>query len=113
MLLVQVNGCPEWADEEFPRLGILVQTMLTSPNIPWQIQLQDIPFHFCPTTDAVDAASINPLGPTCLKGLTDEWSDDEVTISKRLHRSKSATKGKLLRRRAAQFTPQCKPFTFG
>ena len=32
--------------------------------------------------------------------------DDEVTISKRLNRSKSAAKGKVLRRRAAQFTPQ-------
>ena len=35
-----------------------------------------------------------------------EWSDDEVTISKRLNRSKSAIKGKVLRRRAAQSTPQ-------
>ena len=41
-----------------------------------------------------------------MEGLTDEWSDDEVTISKRLNRSKSAAKDKLLRRRAAQFTPQ-------
>ena len=84
-------------------LETLVQTMLTSPSIPWQTQLQDIPFHFCPTTDA---ASTNPVDPTYLEGLTDEWSDDEVTISKRLNRSKSAAKDKLLRRRAAQFTPQ-------
>ena len=84
-LLVRGNGCPEWADEEFPRLETLVQTMLTNPSIPWQTQLQDIPFHFCPTTDAVDAASTNPVGPTYLEGLTDEWSDDEVTISKQLN----------------------------
>ena len=105
-LLVRGNGCPEWADEEFPMLEALVHTMLTSPSIPWQTQLQDIPFHFCPTTDAVDAASTNPVDPTYLESLTDEWSDDEVTISKRLNRSKSAAKGKVLRRRAAQFTPQ-------
>ena len=102
-LLVPGNGCPEWADEEFPRLETLVQTMLTSPSIPWQTQLQDILFHFCPTTDA---AATNPDDPTYLEGLTDEWSDDEVTISKQLNRSKSATKAKVLRRRAAQFTPQ-------
>ena len=102
-LLVQGNGCPGWADEEFPMSETLVQTMLTSPSIPWQTQLQDILFHFCPTTDA---AATNPDDPTYLEGLTDEWSDDEVTISKRLNRSKSGTKGKVLRRRAAQFTPQ-------
>ena len=63
-LLVQGNGCPGWADEEFPMSETLVQTMLTSPSIPWQTQLQDILFHFCPTTDAVDAASTNPVDPT-------------------------------------------------
>ena len=41
-----------------------------------------------------------------MEGLTDERSDDEVTIFKRLNQHKSATKGKVLRRRAAQFTPQ-------
>ena len=66
-------------------LETLVQTMLSSPSIPWQIQLQDIPFHFCPTTDAADAASTNPVDPTYLEGLTDKWLDDEVTISKRLN----------------------------
>ena len=43
-LQVQGNGCPEWAVEEFPMLETLVRTMLTSPSIPWQTQLQDIPF---------------------------------------------------------------------
>ena len=33
-LLVQGNGCPEWADGEFPMLETLVHTMLTSPSIP-------------------------------------------------------------------------------
>ena len=89
--------------------------MLTSPSIPWQTRLQDIPFHFCPTTDAVDAASTNPVDLTYLEGLTDEWSDDEVTISKRLNRSKSATKGKVLDavlRRLPHNAVPTKPFTY-
>ena len=101
---VQGNGCPEWADKELPRLETLVQTILTSPSIPRQTQLQNIPIHFCPTTDA---ASINPVDCTCLEGLTDKWSDNKVTISKQPNWTKSATKGKALWCLAAQFFPQC------
>ena len=57
----------------------MLKLYLPLPAFHGRHGIQDIPLHFCPTTDAVDATSIHPGDPTYLEGLAHEWSDDEVT----------------------------------
>ena len=66
------------ADEEFPRLETLGQTILTSPSMT---QLQDIPFHSSPITDALWELSRNDDSQTGSSALDHSPSKTRSTQS--------------------------------